>query len=154
MWDVPRSGMEPASPSLAGGLFITEPREKLQSHYFLFSVSLARFPFCSVVSHYLPFELLVHYFYVWGWFKLSSLYQSSSRINSLPECLFHNSVIFPYQMFTKFLCRVFCFCFFSFLLKSPRLEAVLSGCLLVSKCTGGLSLSPPHLPRHDFFVCV
>ena len=62
-WDVPRPGIEPASPSLAGGFLTTKPSKKLQSHY-LFSVSSARFPFCSAVSHYLLFELLVHYFYV------------------------------------------------------------------------------------------
>ena len=146
MRDVPRSGIEPVSPSLAGGFFTTKPPKHLQAHYFLFYVSLARFPFHSAVSHYLPFELLVHYFYVWGWFKLFSSYLSSSRLNSLSECLCHNYVIFPYQMFTKFLCRVF---FFLFLLKLPRSEVILSRCLLVPKCTGGLFLPPPHLPRHD-----
>ena len=84
----------------------------LQSRYFLFSVALAglaRFPLRSVISHYVPLELLVHHFYVWEWFKLFSLYLSSSRINPLPEPLCHASVIFPYQMFTKFLCKVFFF---------------------------------------------
>lgn len=68
----------------------------LQSHYFLFSVALAglaRFPLRSVISHYVPFELLVHHFYVWECFKLFSLSLSSSRINPLPEPLCHASVI-------------------------------------------------------------
>lgn len=73
----------------------------LQSHYFLFSVALAglvRFPLRSVISHYVPFELLVHHFYVWECFKLFSLSLSSSRINPLPEPLCHASVIFPFSI--------------------------------------------------------
>ena len=34
MWDLPRSGIEPVSPALAGGFFTTEPPGK-PSHFFL-----------------------------------------------------------------------------------------------------------------------
>ena len=36
MWDLPRSGIEPMSPALAGGLFTTEPPGKILGFVCLF----------------------------------------------------------------------------------------------------------------------
>ena len=44
MWDLPRPGLEPASPALAGRLSTTAPPGK-PSPYFVFPVSLPPFPF-------------------------------------------------------------------------------------------------------------
>jgi len=34
MWDLPRPGMEPMSPALAGGFFTTEPPGKPRSEFY------------------------------------------------------------------------------------------------------------------------
>ena len=38
MWDLPGSGMEPVSPTLAGGFFITKPSETLKVSAFVSDV--------------------------------------------------------------------------------------------------------------------
>ena len=48
MWDLPRPGIEPVSPALAGGIFTTEPAAKPRDDAFLTrSLAEADHAFCD-----------------------------------------------------------------------------------------------------------
>lgn len=117
------------------------------TYHCVLSISLAwltHFPLCSVISQHLTSELLVHHFSVWEWFKLFSLYRSTSRINSLPESL---CAIFLSFFLFKVL-QSSHVDIFSFLLKSPTQGQFLSGNLLYQNVQEGSLCSLPHLPRY------
>ena len=66
MWDLPRPGLEPVSPALAGGFLTTAPPGKpggiiFKSHYFQTSVFELKNPFAfSLLKVHLNCLLLVH----------------------------------------------------------------------------------------------
>ena len=51
MWDLPRSGIEPVSPALAGNFFTTGPPGSPQVFFFLFPLSFLQWPIGFLVAH-------------------------------------------------------------------------------------------------------
>ena len=51
LWDLPRSGIKPMSPALAGGFFTTEPLGKTPS-FFLYLIILTYYFQIYIISHF------------------------------------------------------------------------------------------------------
>ena len=67
MWDLPGSGVKPASPKLAGGFFTTEPPGKSYYNFFMpyksYSLMDWHLPFHSMLSSalYFPWYQYISY---------------------------------------------------------------------------------------------